>query len=216
MQLNITNGHYFNEYIKTKKDGVFVPFNEALIDGKLLFPLFDKSFLLERVKVHNTTKQEYLSKMQLFFNPEEIKQYHSIVLWFGLDAFCQINMLALLAYLEQIDFEGKVFYQPIDDVSFNVIDKQSELILGDFLKTYKSLVFKQCLYTNYEFLNKGINDYLYVKDKNNRFYEFIRKNLGALCNEKLLIYLLNDSLSFGLSDQYIQKMIDEIKNAVNG
>ena len=214
MQLNITNGQYFNEYIKTKKDGVFVPFNEALIDGKLLFPLFDKSFLLERVKVHNTTKQEYLSKMQLFFNPEEIKKYNSVVLWFGLDAFCQINMLAMLAYLEQIDFTGKVFYQVIDDESFNLISEQSELILGDFITVYKSLIANNSICTNYEFLNKGINDYLYVKDKTNRFYEFIENNLGKLCNKELLICLLNDSLRFGLSDQYIQKMIDEVKNTV--
>ena len=210
MQLNITNGLYFNEYIKKKIEGVFVPFNEALMDGELLFPLFHQDFMEQRIAVHNVTKEDYLNKMQYFFEPETIKKYSVIRLWFGLDAFCQINMLALLAYLEQIEYKGKIFYQAIDDASFETLETTAELTLGTFISAYQNVMRGKSISTEYDFINRGIDGYLYVKNRDNRFYRYIKENLGKLTETQLIIDVLKDSAEFGLSDMYIQKMIEEV------
>ena len=216
MQLNITNGLYFNEYIKKKIEGVFVPFNEALMDGELLFPLFHQDFMEQRIAVHNVTKEDYLNKMQFFFEPETIKKYSVIRLWFGLDAFCQINMLALLAYLEQIEYKGKIFYQAIDDVSFETLETKAELTLGTFISSYQNVMRGKSISSEYDFINRGIDGYLYVKNRDNRFYRYIKENLGKLTETQLIIDVLKDSAEFGLSDMYIQKMIEEVLNYKKG
>lgn len=216
MQLNITNGLYFNEYIKKNKEGVFVPFNEALMDGELLFPLFHQDFMEQRIAVHNVTKEDYLNKMQFFFEPETIKKYSVIRLWFGLDAFCQINMLALLAYLEQIEYKGKIFYQAIDDASFETLETKTELTLGTFISSYQNVMRGKSISSEYDFINRGIDGYLYVKNRDNRFYRYIKENLGKLTETQLIIDVLKDSAEFGLSDMYIQKMIEEVLNYKKG
>ena len=210
MQVNITNGFYFNEYMKKRLDGVFIPFNEVLINGELLFPLFDQAFLEKRIHLHGVTEKDYLAKMDFFFQPDAMKNYDEITLWFGLDAFCQVNMLALLAYLEQIGYKGKIFYQAIDDASFEVVETKTELVLGEFLSAYQQLQSAQPSFTKYPFVNNGINDYLYVKNKDNHFYRYIKENLGKVSDKQLLIDLLKDSAKFGLSDAYLQKMINEV------
>ena len=214
MQLNITNGFYFNEYIKKKLDGVFIPFNEALLEGELPFPLFDHAFLKKRITVHGVTEEDYLTKMEFFFQPDTIKKYDELILWFGLDAFCQINMLALLAYLEQIDYKGKIFYQAIDDSSFKPLEMNTQIVLGEFISAYKQVKNSQPTSTKYTFLNNGINGYLYIKSKDNRFYGYIKENLGKITQEQLLINVLKDSAEFGLSDAYIKKMIIEISKSI--
>ncbi len=214
MEVNITNGLYFNEYIKKKIEGVFVPFNEALIDGELLFPLFNQDFIEKRSAVHKVAKKDYLMNMQFFFEPENIKKYYVITLWFGLDAFCQINMLALLAYLEQIRYKGKIFYQAIDDASFETLETKVELTLGEFLSAYQNVMRDKPISTKYNFINSGIDDYFYVKNKDNRFYQYIKENLGKFTETQLIIDILKDSAAFGLSDVYIQKMIAEVYNNI--
>ena len=61
--LNVTNGQYFNDYVSKTQKGVFVPFNEALIDGELSLPLFDTRFINQRATLHKTTKEDYVQKM---------------------------------------------------------------------------------------------------------------------------------------------------------
>lgn len=211
MELNITNGLYFNEYAKNKFEGVFIPFNEAMIDGELLFPLFDNNFVKKRIEVHNATKEDYQIKMQFFLSANNLKNYEVVNLWFGLDTFCQINMLTMLAYLEQIEYKGKIFYQAIDDSSFELVNLKTEICLGQFISAYNQLKNGQPIFTKYSFIDSASKDYLYLKNKNNRFYCYIRENIKKITEHQLMIDILNDSAQFGLSDVYIKKMIDEIK-----
>ena len=208
--LNVTNGQYFNDYVSKTQKGVFVPFNEALIDGELSLPLFDTHFIKQRATLHKTTKEDYVQKMGFFFESNNLIQYRAITLWFGLDAFCQINMLGVLTYLEQIGYNGKVFYQAVDDTTCAIISERVQVSLGGFTNAYKKVACGQSVATGYDFVDKGITDYLYIKDKNNHFYKFIKDNLGKLDKTQMLIKLLDESLPYGLSDIYLAKMINEI------
>ena len=65
MQINITCGQYANDYLSTHLPGTFIPFNEAMIHGNPIYPLFSEQFILERVQTHNTTLQEYKKNMHM-------------------------------------------------------------------------------------------------------------------------------------------------------
>ena len=94
--INITSGKYLNDYLKNKLNGEFIPFNEAMIQGKLLYPLFDDKFNESRCKTHKVTKCEYLENIKDFLNINEyISNINSITLWFGQDAFCIINLVTV-------------------------------------------------------------------------------------------------------------------------
>lgn len=66
-ELNITSGQEFNDYIKDKENGLFIPFNEAMIEGIPVFPPFSDEFIKERIATHGCTENEYTSIMSKFF-----------------------------------------------------------------------------------------------------------------------------------------------------
>lgn len=68
MILNITNGNYFNNYIKEKIDGLFIPFNETMITGYTTLNIFDDEFINVRSTFHNVTKNEYINKLNHLSN----------------------------------------------------------------------------------------------------------------------------------------------------
>lgn len=214
-ELNITNGEYFNNYIKSKQDGVFISFNEALIQGKPKYPMFTHEFNLERTltHLHNESKvDEYVSTMDLFINrSEEIKRYQKITLWFGNDTFCLVNLLGVLTFLEQIRYQNKVCLNLIDDESFEVLQKDIEFKLGEFTNCYKVMFNdnEMCLCTN-ELINKGIKDYFYLQDKNNHLYKYIKKNINKNDME-IILPLLEMTKEYGLSDLILMNMIKECK-----
>ena len=174
-KINITNGQYFNEYISKKKEGLFIPFNEALIQGKPIYPLFDEDFILERTRTHckdETKISDYINNMSDFLNAtKDVNRYEEIRLWFGEDTFCVINLLGVLTYLEQIGYKNIVLLNVIDDESFNVLKTDIKIALGSFTSSYKSL-FENNLFvkTSNEIIDKGINDYLYLQSKDNHLY----------------------------------------------
>ena len=112
--LNITNGDYFNEYFLSKFGGVAIPFCEAMMDGEASADIYSAQFIALRARALNVTEDEYRAKMYArdYLNSGK---YQTICLWFGKDTFCQVNLLTLLAYLEQIAYVGEVKLNYIDD-----------------------------------------------------------------------------------------------------
>ena len=46
----------------------FIPFNEAMIQGDLLYQLFDDKFISYRSSIHKVTKESYIKKLNDFIN----------------------------------------------------------------------------------------------------------------------------------------------------
>ena len=126
MRINITCGQIANNYYSKKyKDEVFIPFNEAMNKGNPKDDIFSEEFILERIKTHNTTREEYLSKMnEILSLKDEINNYE-ITCWFGDDDFCQINLLTLLGYLDQINYKKEITFCLIDEESYNIIKRST-------------------------------------------------------------------------------------------
>ena len=104
--LNITNGDYFNEYLISKFGGAAIPFCEAMMDGETTADIFSEEFIALRARSLKVNKAEYRSKMYVY-DYLCSDDYQELRLWFGKDTFCQMNLLTLLAYLEQISYGGR-------------------------------------------------------------------------------------------------------------
>lgn len=105
---NMLDEYKNNGYLIEKS--VYLPFNEAMCWGNVDGKIFSDTFIEQRVKSLKTTISEYKS---IVIQPLEallLNDFNTIVLWFGADMFCQINMLTILAYLDSINFPGDVLF----------------------------------------------------------------------------------------------------------
>ncbi|GLV66476.1 AraC family transcriptional regulator [Bacillus mycoides] len=211
--LNILNGQFMYEEFKSEKlmgESDYAPFNEAMCVHATTEQVFDKEFIKTRAEGHNNSAENYIKKVihpleGLFKN-----EYKCIVLWFGEDMFCQMNLLTLLSYLEQSDYEGKVYLNSFREDEFKV--SQSELKLGYYCAVYKEVL------VNHEkpsvellpVLYQAINLYLDMLKEENAVVKFISKNKDLPTKEllKKLFYLF-PTVGYGDS-QYIE-LINRIR-----
>ena len=104
--LHITNGDRFTEKLKSLKlKGDIITWREMLCEGKTETNVGSESFWKTRFEFLN--KNYKVSKS--WFIEKTLKEYRSlcnhkqedhIVLWFEYDLFCQVNMLAVLSWLQ--------------------------------------------------------------------------------------------------------------------
>ncbi|SFF17153.1 hypothetical protein SAMN05216378_5268 [Paenibacillus catalpae] len=135
--LNLLNGQAMYDEFSNKRlmgDSDYAPFNEAMCVNATTVSIFDHAFIQTRASGHHESVENYSDKvikpLYNLFN----KSYNNIVLWFGEDMFCQMNLLTILAYLEQSRYKGKVFYNRFRENEFKV--SQTELTLGRYYSVY--------------------------------------------------------------------------------
>lgn len=122
--LHVLNGFHMLKRFKDnnliKENQTYVPFNEAMCWGEADTKIFSDSFIEKRVKSLKTTEVEYRRIVLESLKPLFKEKFDSIVLWFGDDMFCQINLITILAYLEQSGYKGDVLFcmvlERIDDI----------------------------------------------------------------------------------------------------
>ena len=211
MRLNITSGDYFNNYIKTKENGIFLPFNESILIGPVDINIFSSKFINIRSNYHEVSKDEYLNKLNNIVNPNYINTFDEINLWFGEDTFCVINLITILAYLEQIKYSGIIYYTRIDDYTNETIKEKELIKLGIFNKVYETVILnKTFIQTDISFIDTTITNYLDLHNGIDNVSNYIKNNLN-LDDNTLLINSLNNSKDLGLSDVIIQKIINKFK-----
>jgi len=213
MVLNITSGEMFNSYISEINDGIYLPFNEAMIEGKTTLPIFSDSFISIRSKTHEISKEYYIVKLGKLLDINFINSFDEINLWFGYDSFCQINMLTLLAYLKQIGYIGNLKHIAIDDETREVLSINN--IKNNFFdnthQIYTNvLINKEYYKTNCEYMNKAIKDYLSIYNGTDIVSDYVRKNPNKSCYS-LLIDCLEMTREMGLGDTQIINIIKKIR-----
>ena len=205
--LNITNGDYFNKYFLEQFGGIAIPFCEVMMDGEVVTEIYSKEFIKLRSKELNVSQDEYKAKMYL---PNALlnDNYSTISLWFGKDTFCQMNLLTLLAYLEQIKYQGKLILNYIDDESYELIESNIPVVLGGYSNIFKDVLISKTTPKELGVLNqKAINLYFDYHSKNCRLIALIKNNAGKTKSE-LISLLLKASKDYGLSDLQIARLIN--------
>lgn len=208
--LNITNGDAFNVYFLSKFSGIAVPFREAMMDGDAVSSIFSDDFIHLRSKELEVTFEEYRGNM-LFCDELNKNDYSGLCLWFGKDTFCQINLLTLLAYLEQIEYQGDVMLNYIDDETFDIVQSNIGVELGIYKKLYEEILILKKKPSEVGVLSpRAIELYFdYISDEN-LLAKTVRENFDRTDMEIILI-LLENSKEYGLSDIQAKKIIERNK-----
>ena len=205
--LNITNGDYFNQYFIEKFGGAAIPFCECIMDGEVTLDILSDEFINLRTKALNVSKEEYLSKMQV---PGALSsnKYSRLCLWFGRDTFCQMNLLTLLAYLEQIKCCSKITLCYIDDATFDIIENDIDVKLGIYKQIYKYILISRQIPNDLGVLNpRAIDLYFDYHSDNSTLSALVKANTEKSKTE-LISILLEASEEYGLSDMQAQRIID--------
>lgn len=211
--LNILNGQVMYEEFKNEKlmgDSDYAPFNEAMCVNPATTKVFDDDFIKTRAEGHNSSVESYTKKVidpleQLF-----TKKYKCIVLWFGEDMFCQMNLLTILSYLEQSYYEGKVYLNSFREDEFKV--SQTEIKLENYHSAYKEVL------VNHEkpsvetlpVMYQAIDLFLEMLKKDNAVMKFISKNKD-LSTQELLTKLFHLFPTIGYGDTQYIELINKIK-----
>ena len=207
--LNITNGDFFNEYLKNKFSYIAIPFCEAMMDGKIEGKIFSNEFIACRANSLNITEKEYRFKM-FVYDYLKNKEYQTICLWFGKDTFCQMNLLTLLAYLEQIKFEGNLNLNYIDDETFEILESNIDVKLGVYNRAYEDILLLRKTPNDIGVLNaRAIDSFFDYHSENGKIVKLIKANSQMNKND-LIRLLLEQSKDYGLSDLQVKRLIKKL------
>lgn len=207
--LNITNGDYFNNYFLSKHGGTAVPFREVMMDGDTVTDIYSDEFVALRSAELGVNSEEYRAKTLV--SEALISDYSELCLWFGKDTFCQINLLTLLAYLEQIEYAGKVFLNYIEDETFEIIEKGIEVELGIYKSIYYDvLIFKRSPSRVGVLSCRAIELYFDYHSNDGALACLIGESRNKTDMEILLL-LLENSKEYGLSDAQAKNLIKKYK-----
>ncbi|MCC2323687.1 helix-turn-helix domain-containing protein [Bacillus wiedmannii] len=211
--LNILNGQMMYEDFKNEKlmgDSEYAPFNEAMCVNQATTQVFNEEFIKTRAEGHNTSVESYIKKVIDPLKNLFTKKYKYIVLWFGEDMFCQMNLLSILSYLEQSSYEGKVYLNSFREDEFKV--NQIELELGNYSSIYNEVLVnhKKTSHKVPPVMYQAIDLYLEMLKEDNIVMKFISKNQG-LSNHELLIKLFQIFPTIGYGDSQYIELINKIK-----
>lgn len=210
--LNITNGDAFNTYFISKFGGRAVPFREAMMDGETVSNIFSEEFVEVRSQELGVAAEEYRKNM-LVYDALRDGDHAELCLWFGKDTFCQMNLLTLLAYLEQAKYSGVIKLNYIDDESFDTIDENIRVYLGIYNQLYERVIIsKKKADKTGVILPRAIDLYFDYLSDDGALSNIVRDNLKAGEADTLTI-LLQMSKEYGISDIQAQKLIERHKKA---
>ena len=214
-QIHITNGDAFNRWFKKETGLNSIAFQEAMISHLVNGKPFDETFIACRASGHQVSIDEYLDKMKPFLDAmNHLSKDDELVLWFGVDSFCQMNLLTIFEYLIQKDCQAAVKTVLFDENQpweISLKCKPKEIILHDYRGLYESvLVSHQCAVCHDEIMNQGIQLYLDLCSDQGRVMTLIQKSLD-LNDEALVELLMNETKNEGLSDIQALEMIKETR-----
>lgn len=208
--LNITNGDVFNEYFLSKFGGEAIPFREVMMDGDTVLDIYSDEFIEVRAQALGVKIEEYKSKM-LTCGGLDILGYKKLNLWFGKDTFCQMNLLTLLVYLEQIDYSGEIFLNYIDDETFETLEENVRVELGIYKNLYQEILINKNQIDNLGVLvARSIELFFDYHSQNGTLAEMVRNNVNMRQTD-LICLLLENSRGYGLSDIQAKNLIDKYK-----
>ncbi len=211
--LHILNGQLMFDELHSKNimgETNYVPFNEAICVNDVTYPIFNHTFNELRATGHGVSVQSYeekvVSPLQLLLT----SSYESIVLWFGEDVFCQMNVLTLLAYLEQLHFTGNVYLHTFQEDSFLV--SEEKLILGNYTSVFQQVLVEKMTPTTplLPVMQMAIKRQLALQNEQNEVTAYI-ENRPNVQEKPLVNELLKKFPHIGYGDTQYFQLIRKIR-----
>ncbi|NHM30931.1 hypothetical protein [Neobacillus terrae] len=206
--LHILNGQeMYNHFqqINFLNQQLMVPFNEAMCCGETCNTIFSSEFNKIRAKVHQVTPAQYNDITLKPLQPLFCKNFTHLSLWFDTDMFCQINLLTILAWLDQNKYHDSIDLKLIGD---NYKPESSFTLRAEgYYSLYKHVLIEKFIPENIELqpLKKGIELYLNYLTKDSKLILYIQKH-KEVPERKLVAALLKEFKDdYGLGDtQYFE------------
>lgn len=203
-RLHILNGQVMFETFKRTgflEGEWMIPFNEAMCVGEVSADIFSSEFNKIRSTVHGVTQKQYeeitLKPLQSLFN----RECTHLELWFDSDMFCQMNVVTILAWIDQANHQCSINLHIVDD-QFKPIENYTLLAEG-YSAIYHQVFLHKTMPPSIDlpFLKRGIELYLTYQ---NEMMAYIQKHVEVPENE-LVLYLLDQFKEYGLGDtQYLE------------
>lgn len=212
--LHILNGgamlEDFKQNGRMKGNFTYVPFNEAMCWGEADEEVFSAEFIKKRVESLNTTEEDYRKIVMEPLEPLFKDKFNIIVMWFGDDMFCQINMLTVLGFLEQVGYEGGLLFCMVHESTDEILPDAHEMILEGSLEKYRSIVCNRKMPSCelLPFMYQGASLYLSYRSETSEISRYIIQNLNKQPKE-LISELLQTFPKYGLGDLQYEMMIKD-------
>lgn len=215
MKVHITNGVYFNEWLMKQTGYSSIPFNEAMMSGTVTGNPFDEEFIKHRAECHHVSCEEYCKTMGPFLELlNHVHQMDEIILWFGHDAFCQMNILTILKTLELFNYQGIVKTIIFDEhEDWNLVLDQRPVLLNwrELTLLYEPvLIRREFIVCDNEIMNHAIALYLDLHNEHGRLMQMIGRN-SEMSEMDLVRMLMEHSKEEGLSDVQALEMIRKVR-----
>ena len=120
-----------------------LPFNEAMCEGEVHIEIFTDEFYRLRAAAYGVELEDYLQKSPGSFMQNRLKDYPVLYLYFDYDMFCTVNIITLLAFLEQSGYSGRIKFHLLEaDGSVAILDTWP-VLLGIYEKCYCRVLLKR-------------------------------------------------------------------------
>lgn len=210
-KINIVSGECAAAPVHTLTGEEVISFNEAMMDGPAPRPIFSANFCRLRAAVHHVSPEVYHEKsaalLDILAHPNS---WDELSLWFGPDAFCQVNLITLLAALEERGYQGRVTLTLMDDATHAILLPGHTLPLGHYGALYDTVVAAhQPASSGDTVMDHAIALALDYWDSHGRLAELARANC-QLPRSELMLLLLNAGRDYGLSDVQAEAIMTHV------
>ncbi|PFG05376.1 AraC family transcriptional regulator [Bacillus sp. es.034] len=211
--VHILNGTEMYKHFNTTKfleTESMIPFNEAMCYGETCKAIFSDEFNEMRSKVHHVTRDQYaditLNPLQPLFN----ENVDHIALWFDEDMFCQMNVLTILAWLDQREYKGAIDLHLVDH-QYKPVSEYSLQAKG-YATLYEQVMIHHKMPEAVELkpIYKGIELYLNYLQKDSELMLYIQKH-REVPEEKLVSLMIENFKEYGLGDTQYFKLIEDCR-----
>ena len=211
-RMNITSGDYFDAVLRSQTEEASIPFREAMLTGPAHPDVFSDAFIAVRARTHHSTPDAWRAHMEpLLSFLDECASCPELVLWFGTDAFCQVNLLTLLAFLDQKHYPGTVRTVLMEEPSWRIVREKSAVSPAGFSGLYRrTLCQGQPERVADPFLDRGIRLYFDLQDPRGALQTLVYEHPQA-DRDTLIRILLRESADYGLSDLQAGELIDRCR-----
>lgn len=207
--LYITNGDAFNAHLQKEKGVPAVPFREAMMAGDVPdAPIFSDAFIRVRAHHHGVAERVYRTQTA---DPLSKADTNPLSLYFGRDTFCQMNLITLLAYLEEIGHRASIALNIIDDETFSVLKENIPVALGGYRDIYKTVLIKHEMPAHFGVIDeRSVSLFFDYLSAEGFLAQTVRKH-SEESEIALITRLLTVSADYGLSDTMAKDLIEKYK-----
>lgn len=214
--LNVLNGQVMYEQFRTQElmgKSDYVPFNEAMCVHAATGDIFSPSFNQVRAEGHHSSVTGYEKVVIEPLEPLFTHSYRCIVLWFGEDMFCQINLLTILSYLEQSGYDGIVYFNAVQEQTYDV--QQTEITLVGYTSLYREVVLEKKMPASplMPVMYQGVSLYLDLHQADNELTRYIASHPKE-SKEEVMQSMLKLFQRYGLGDRQYLELIEKVRGEV--